>query len=674
MTHALNLFGEIEQDDNYQDDIELSQCFHSLMSNVKEAQAMLESKGIANVALPSTHLGPDPRDIQKTMTRTTPLPKHPVIFTKGGMSSALEEVADVAEAADENKPLVPVFTSSLEGNGLGKRYRGPEESRTCDSRTAKTSVVTTYQRSIVSSKEQRDKGVKIFPGFPMLPEQVTPVKKDFSFPLGEYMEVKRQLLYGAREEPDPEHTEGELLNPPALPLLEPENKETYFTHPPLPPLLQPSKPIPIPTETTTNAPTKPITVTPKSTTGPTLFIQKLKSEPQTTLPSFIPTFLPLASQSSSQSDFQTQPPPPPKPTKPSSEPVRFPPIASKSSQEDFQSQPQKPTHKQPGLRVAPVRFLEEEEEEADLTESSQPTSAQPPSASKEGEDDDVEILDVGDITLPHSGQRAVFPSAIPVRQPVAKGAVFPGAIPVCPPPKKTTAKQSLIVSLPMFPVQQRPPQASLPPAVQSLVSQVVASVSPVVSASSSGSSGASGRSSKPLQLISCPQPNCTYTTYNKGDYKIHKDKHLGIRYKCGSCIKDFGSHKARQTHFRTTHLGQHRSLCSVPECNFSHNDHGITKVHMYNAHGIGEEPKCLHPDCVNRPNFTNFRVFDRHRQNYHVARDTQCPHCQKMYKGVENLASHIKSLHSHLPSHQCDQCGLFYASKKSLKTHQDTQH
>ena len=125
------------------------------------------------------------------------------------------------------------------------------------------------------------------------------------------MEVKRQLLYGPRGEADPEHTEGELLNPPALPLLEPENKETYFTHPPLPPLVQPSKPIPIPTETTTNAPTKPITVTPKSATGPTLFIQKLKSKPQTTLPSFIPTFLPLASQSSSQSDFQTQPPPQP---------------------------------------------------------------------------------------------------------------------------------------------------------------------------------------------------------------------------------------------------------------------------------------------------------------------------------------------------------------------------
>ena len=47
--------------------------------------------------------------------------------------------------------------------------------------------------------------------------------------------MKRQLLNGARGEPDPEHTEGELLNPPALRLLEPENKETYFTHPPLPP-------------------------------------------------------------------------------------------------------------------------------------------------------------------------------------------------------------------------------------------------------------------------------------------------------------------------------------------------------------------------------------------------------------------------------------------------------
>lgn len=669
ISHAINLFGEIESDENYQEDIELSQCFHSLMSKVKETQVMLESKGVANVALPSTHIGPDPRDVMKTMTRTTPLPKHPMIFTKGGMSADLEAVADVASASDDSKPFIPVFTSSLEGSAQGQRYGGPEESRSCDSRTAETSVVTTYRRSIVSSKEEREQGTRVFPGFPMLPGRVTPVKQDFSFPLGEYMEVKRKLLCGLREEHDPEDTGGELLNPPALPLLEPENKDSYFTHPPLPtPLLQPSKPITIPAETTTIAPTKPITVTPKSITAPTLFIQKLKSIPKTTLPSFIPTFLPLSSQASSQSDFQTQPPPP-KPTKPSSEPVRFPPIASKSSQEDFQ-----PTHKQPGLRIAPVRFPEEEEEEAAFTESSQPTSAQPPAASKEGDDDDVQILDMGDTTLPHTGESAVFPSAIPKRPTVPKGATFSGAIPVHPAPKKTTAKQSLIVSLPMFPVQQRSAQSSLPPAVQSLVSQVVASVSPVVSASSSGSSGASARSSKPLQIITCPQPNCTYSTYNKGDYKIHKDKHLGIRYKCGSCTKDFGSHKARQTHFRTTHLGQHRSLCAVPECNFSHNDHGITKVHMYNAHGIGEEPKCLHADCVNRPNFTNFRVFDRHRQNYHVAKDTQCPHCQKMYKGVENLASHIKSLHSHLPSHQCDQCGLFYASKKTLKTHQETQH
>ena len=54
-----------------------------------------------------------------------------------------------------------------------------------------------------------------------------------------------------------------------------------------------------------------------------------------------------------------------------------------------------------------------EEEEADFTESSQPTSAQPPAASKEGDDDDVQILDVGDITLPHTGESVVFPSAIP---------------------------------------------------------------------------------------------------------------------------------------------------------------------------------------------------------------------------------------------------------------------
>ena len=65
MTHALNLFGEIEQDDNYQDDIELSQCFHSLMSNVKEAQAMLGVKGYCKCGIALYSPGARPKGYTK---------------------------------------------------------------------------------------------------------------------------------------------------------------------------------------------------------------------------------------------------------------------------------------------------------------------------------------------------------------------------------------------------------------------------------------------------------------------------------------------------------------------------------------------------------------------------------------------------------------------------------
>ena len=120
----------------------------------------------------------------------------------------------------------------------------------------------------------------------------------------------------------------------------------------------------------------------------------------------------------------------------------------------------------------------------------------------------------------------------------------------------------------------------------------------------SSSSFAEGTTPKKggLQLTKCIQPNCNYFSYNKGDFKIHMDKHLDIRYKCTLCAKNFGSDKPRRTHFRTVHLGQAWSICSFPNCNFSHNDHGVTRIHRYIEHGLGEAPKCQHPDCKDRDN------------------------------------------------------------------------
>ena len=166
-------------------------------------------------------------------------------------------------------------------------------------------------------------------------------------------------------------------------------------------------------------------------------------------------------------------------------------------------------------------------------------------------------------------------------------------------------KPEIIVSIPIPPPPQNP-QPAPPPPVSSAAS-LLASAAVSSAVSSAQSSSGSGAKSK-LILHRCLQ--CSYTTYNKGDFNLHLDKHRGIRYICpeSGCNKDFGSTKARENHFRTKHLKKHRSECSMPDCNFSHNDHGVTKVHLYTNHGVGVEPKCRHPDCSDRDLFTNLSL------------------------------------------------------------------
>ena len=230
----------------------------------------------------------------------------------------------------------------------------------------------------------------------------------------------------------------------------------------------------------------------------------------------------------------------------------------------------------------------------------------------------------------------------------------------------------MIVSFPMpTPVQAGPPQS-----VSSAVSQIAQSVvSSCVAGQSQSSASGSGSGSK-LVLIRCLEPGCDYSTYQKGDYRIHKDKHLGIRYMCphDGCAKDFGSEKSKMNHFRTVHLNKDRAVCPFPDCGFSHMDHGVTKVHLYTDHGVGQEPKCRHPDCKDRDLFNNYRVYERHIKSYHKAKDAQCCHCNKFYKGMENLKSHIETSHSDKTTVQCDKCGKFYASSKSLDAHKQDQH
>ena len=40
-------------------------------------------------------------------------------------------------------------------------------------------------------------------------------------------------------------------------------------------------------------------------------------------------------------------------------------------------------------------------------------------------------------------------------------------------------------------------------------------------------------------------------------------------------------------HFRRVHLKQDRPQCQQPNCNFSTNDHGVLRVHLFNEHSLG---------------------------------------------------------------------------------------
>ena len=489
LQEAISIFGEIESDIDDQNDFDLCEQFHIMRDTAVRSKHLLGASaiGIGQVAVPKSHLGPDPRDIQTSITRSTVLKEHPAQMVKGGMSRTLESVIDVAEATNPAIPLIP-------------------------------SIPSTHERNL-------------FPPPPKaLKTGLASKEKDFTLPIGQYMEVKRKM--GGSDLPP--------ISSEASAILTKEYVKTSDSH------------------------------------------------------------------RERQSDSRRE-------------------KASDSR------------HKK--------------------ASDSRLKKASDSRCEKKASD---------------SGRGKAYDSR-----------------------HSSRGKPKLIVSLPLLPGTQRPkpkhpPQAPPPPPPAAPVSSAASAVAAAfvsdlaAGISSSAGSTSKSRSSKggvkgstgkgKVQLIRCLQ--CKYSTFNKGDFNLHMDKHRGIRYICPEegCNKDFGSPKARDQHFRTFHLKKPRSECPFLDCDFSHNDHGVTKVHMYTNHGVGVEPKCRHPDCKDRDLFTNFRVFERHMKTYHQPRDALCPHCKKMYKGVDHLKVHIEAAHKDKTSAQCDQCGKFYASYKSLKVHKEEQH
>ena len=168
-------------------------------------------------------------------------------------------------------------------------------------------------------------------------------------------------------------------------------------------------------------------------------------------------------------------------------------------------------------------------------------------------------------------------------------------------------------------------------------------------------------------VLSCSY--CKYTTLRKESLTDHLRIHTGDKIKCSQCDKSYFSEKSLKNHFKFVHLKKDRCFCTEAGCTWSGKDYGNRKVHLYESHGIGEPPVCDHPECKDRGHFSNFRTLERHRETYHKPKDLQCPHCDRKYKEAESLENHVAVQHKGKSAFQCEICGQFYNSQKSLKGH-----
>ena len=138
--------------------------FHILRDTAVRSKHLLGASavGIGQVVIPKPHLGPDPRDIQTSITRSTVLKEHPAQMVKGGMSRTLESLIDVAEATNPAIPLIP----SIPETSVTQTHSGP--------------IPSTYERNL-------------FPPPPKALRTEASKEKEFTLPIGQYMEVKRKM-------------------------------------------------------------------------------------------------------------------------------------------------------------------------------------------------------------------------------------------------------------------------------------------------------------------------------------------------------------------------------------------------------------------------------------------------------------------------------------------------
>ena len=94
-----------------------------------------------------------------------------------------------------------------------------------------------------------------------------------------------------------------------------------------------------------------------------------------------------------------------------------------------------------------------------------------------------------------------------------------------------------------------------------------------------------------IKQFSCPVELCDYTSGNKGNFKLHVEKHGGIaQYSCPLCDKDFFTEKLQKRHIESVHEKKKPFKCSI--CEYSSSSKYNLKKHTESVHEGKQPHKC----------------------------------------------------------------------------------
>ena len=151
----------------------------------------------------------------------------------------------------------------------------------------------------------------------------------------------------------------------------------------------------------------------------------------------------------------------------------------------------------------------------------------------------------------------------------------------------------------------------------------------------------------------------------KKKFKEHVEtNHIGIKYTCEHCGKQFQQKHNLARHVRTEHEGIPLLKLSCDQCNFTSAYKNYLNLHIKSVHeGIRTHlcDKCDYKAATKG-------VLIQHIETVHEGIRYQCDQCEYKARTKGGLKKHLVNLHSGIKLH-CDQCNYQTADQRALDAH-----